>query len=107
MVRGAAATSICRDEVRQHGGTASPRNGDSRDEGLRAATDGKEFASVASKRMTGGSGTPRGGGVHCRQKKPNVIFLWAEAGDVSEERLSQPVRQSPATPKKPTSCEAI
>ncbi len=74
MVRGATA--------------ASPRNGDSRDEGLCAATDGKEFASVASKRMTGGSGTPRGGGVHCRQKKPNVIFLWAEAGDVSEERLS-------------------
>ena len=34
----------------------SPRCGDSRDEGSRAATDGKELASIASKRMTGGSG---------------------------------------------------
>ena len=35
----------------------SPRNGVSRDEGSRAANDGKELASIARQRMTGESGS--------------------------------------------------
>ena len=58
MIDGASAASPdARRRRKPTTSVRSPRSGVSRDEGSRAATDGKVLASIANKRMTGGSGS--------------------------------------------------